>query len=210
MRAAHRPSARKGVAPPRRRRSRGQRGMELRQGPVGVRVRDAGRPDRHAAGAGPGRQPTPSVVVGGRRGRRPRADRRGRTHRGAGRRQGNPRGCLRLCQVRPDRAGHQRHRLPHPRLLRRGVAVPRRRGGWATDDLGVRGHRIRTRGGPRRIRAGGGVADRLPAPAQGIPQARPQGDVDRAVRHPRPDQDGRQRDRHAARRRSGCTRRASR
>ena len=35
-----------------------------------------------------------------------------------------------------------------------------------------------------------GITDRLPAPAQGRPQERRAGALDRAVRHPRPDQDG--------------------
>ena len=49
----------------------------------------------------------------------------------------------------------------------------------------LRGPRIGSRRPARGLRARRGVADRLPAAAQGLPQARPEGDVDRTVRHPR-------------------------
>ena len=47
----------------------------------------------------------------------------------AGGRPGHRRGRLRLREVRPDRAGHQRHRLPLPAALGGGGAVPGRPGG---------------------------------------------------------------------------------
>ena len=61
-----------------------------------------------------------AVAARGLRGRR----RRRRAHRWPGHR----RGRLRLQQVRPGRARHQRHRLPVPPALGRGGVVPRRRG----------------------------------------------------------------------------------
>ena len=73
------------------------------------------------------------------------------------------------AQVRPGRARHQRRRLPRPPALGRGGGVPRarRRGRRA------RGHVRRPRGragrAPRGPRARGGVADPLPAAAQGVP-----------------------------------------
>ena len=50
LRPAHRPPPRQGHAPPGRRRPGGQRGVELRQGPLGVPVRHRVRPADHAAG----------------------------------------------------------------------------------------------------------------------------------------------------------------
>ena len=52
----------------------------------------------------------------------------GRPDRGAGRRPGHRRGRLRLRQVRPNGAGHQRHRLPRPAALGGGDGVPDRPG----------------------------------------------------------------------------------
>ena len=52
----------------------------------------------------------------------------GRQRRRTDRRSHDRRGRLRLQQVRPGRARHQRHRLPGPPALRRGGVVPRRRG----------------------------------------------------------------------------------
>ena len=66
MRPAHRPSARKGVAPVGRRRPGGQRGVELRQGPLGVHLR------HESATASPRRRSaTTTASCGPRRGRRP-------------------------------------------------------------------------------------------------------------------------------------------
>ena len=133
-----RPPARQGDAPPRRQRPRGQRGVDHRQGPLRVPLRHqptTGSPTRWSATTtascgprrGPRRSPSPPAASRGA-GRRRRADRRP-AHR---------RGRLRLQQVRPGRARHQRHRLPGPPALRRGgrrSSPPRsrsRRGGRPT------------------------------------------------------------------------------
>ena len=50
LRAAHRPPARQGDPAAGRRRPGGQRGVELRQGPLGVHLRHAARPAGHPAG----------------------------------------------------------------------------------------------------------------------------------------------------------------
>ena len=102
----------------------------------------------------------------------------------APRRSADRRGRLRVGQVRPRRARHQRRRLPGPAALGRGGGVPRRDGRRP----GTRRHLRRPRGRAERPARGsgarGGVADRLPAPAQGQPpQAR--GRQRRGVRHPR-------------------------
>ena len=57
LRDPHRPPARQGHAPPRRRRPRGQRGVDLRQGPLGFRLRHRARPPHHPAGAQRRRRP---------------------------------------------------------------------------------------------------------------------------------------------------------
>ena len=84
------------------------------------------------------------------------------------------RGRLRLRQVRPNRARHQRHRLPRPPALGRGGRLPRlaRRGHRpATAARYLRRPRGRQDRPARRLRARGRVPDRLPAPAQGVPHA---------------------------------------
>ena len=163
----------------------GQRGMELRQGPVGVHLRHRARPAHHPAGPQRGRRAGARVLAGGdpgrgaRPGRRPPARhpgrpasrgpaRRGRADRGpahAGRR-------LRLRQVRPRRARHQRHRHAGPAALGRGGRVP----GRVRRRAGHRGQLRRPGARPGRaagrLRAGGRVAHRLPAAAQGGPQVR--------------------------------------
>ncbi len=74
LRPAHRPPPRHGAAPPGRRRPGGQRGVELRQGPLGVHLRHRTRPDHHPAGARPGRRRAAAgVLAGGAGGRRPAA-----------------------------------------------------------------------------------------------------------------------------------------
>ena len=99
----------------------GQRGVELRQGPLGLPLRHRHRPADHPAGPARRRAARaswpeawaaaadglPAARDDGRRRRADRwpADRRGR---------------LRLRQVRPGRARHQRHRLPGPAPLGRG------------------------------------------------------------------------------------------
>ena len=95
----------------------------------------------------------------GSRARRRRADRR----------PADPRGRLRLRQVRPGGPGHQRHRHAGPPALGRGGAVPGRVRGRARHRRQLR----RPGAGPGRaagrLRARGRVAHRLPAAAQGGP-----------------------------------------
>ena len=66
--AAHRPPARRGHPAAGRRRPAGQRGVELRQGPVGVHLRDAAGPAGQPAGPGRGRCAAARVLAGGDRG----------------------------------------------------------------------------------------------------------------------------------------------
>ena len=155
--AAHRPAAQQGVAPPRRRRPGRQRGVELRQGPVGTSPTRQ-RPDRlttprlvrDSSGtcsppwlsrrwpSPPGLRRYPRrVLVGG----------------------GHRRGRLRLRQVRTGRPGHQRRRLPCPCLQRRGDGIPGPPGRRRRDAGGLRRPRARTRRPPGRTRAGGRIAD---------------------------------------------------
>ena len=95
-------------------------------------------------------------------------------------------GRLRLRQVRPNRVGHQRHRLPRQAAQCRGGRLPRRPCRGSADDGHLRRSGERVRGAAGRAGARGGVPDRLPAAAQGGAQARSAGDVDSALRHPRP------------------------
>ncbi len=69
------------------------------------------------------------VLARGARASRPRAwpRARRRRRRRADRRPAHRRGRLRLREVRPGRARHQRHRLPGPPALGRGAGLPRRR-----------------------------------------------------------------------------------
>ena len=120
----------------------------------------------------------------------------------AGRRSPDRRGCLRLREVRPRRAGHQRHRLSRPRALRRRARIPglaRRR---PLPRRHLRRPRSRIDRAARRPRARGRVADHLLAAAQGRVQEARQGRVDRAVCNARSRQDARPLDRDGARRRS--------
>ena len=150
--------------------------MELRQGPLGLRATPSARTasthplvrdDDGDAGA--------RVLARGAR-RRGRAASQARQAPRRGVLTGGrltARGRLRLRQVRPGRAGHQRRRLPRPAALGRGGAA----------FLAARGRRARTVGVTYAdleaapavllvgLRARGGVADRLPAAAQGGPQA---------------------------------------
>ena len=133
LRAAHRPPPRQGHAAAGRRRPGGQRGVELRQGPLRVPLRPApptGSPSRWSATRdgelrrrpGPRRWPS-----------RPRAW-RARTA-GVGVLAGGRltvEDAYAYAQVRPGGARHQRRRLPGPAALRRGGGLPgrarRRRG----------------------------------------------------------------------------------
>ncbi len=190
--AAHRPPPRQGHPPAGRQRPRGQRGVELRQGPLRVPLRPPGGPAHHAARPGRGHRPAPPrVVARGVRRRGPRSRGARRQGRCAHRRPADRRGRLRLQQVRPRRARHQRHRLPGACALRRGGGLP----GRARRRQGARRDLRRPREGQRRAargpRARGRVADRVPAAAQGRPQGPHQGRLDRALHHAGPAEDAR-------------------
>ena len=125
---ARRPPPRQGAAPAGRRRPGGERGVELRQGPVGLPVRHratTGSPPRWSATRRPvscARRPGARRCWRRPRGcRPPAAARRRRAHR----RPAHGRGRVRVREVRPGRAGHQRHRLPGP-----AGSAPRRPTSW--------------------------------------------------------------------------------
>ncbi len=190
--AAHRPPSRQGHPPARRQRPGRERGVELRQGPLRVPLRAPGGPAHHAARPGRGDRPAPSrLVARGVRGRRARPAGTRRPGRRADRRPAHRRGRLRLQQVRPRGARHQRHRLPGPPALRGGGRLP----GLARGRQGPRRHLRRPRAGQRRAarraRARGRVADRVPAAAQGRPQGPHPGRLHRPVHLPRPAEDAR-------------------
>ena len=107
----------------------------------------------------------------------------------AGRWPGHLGGRLRLLQVRANRVGHQRHRLPRPPALGRGGRLPGRPRRGPAGDRQLRRPGIGPGGVAGRVRARGRVADRLPAAAQGGAQARRAGVRGRPVRHPRAAQD---------------------
>ena len=146
----------------------------------GTATRAAGRSPtpRRATGSPRRWSATPTAASAPRRGRRPSRSRCAGSRplardRRAGRRPGDARGCLRVREVRPDRAGHQRHRLPsrahsaeEAEFLAAAVA-------GQADGRHLRRPRVGTRRAARGPRARGGVAHRLPAAAQGLPQARP-------------------------------------
>ena len=155
-----------------------QRGVELRQGPVRLhlhRCRSTASPGRwSAARTGSTRSRILDRRDGGRRcraGHRP-GHRRGR---GAHRRPADRHRRLRLRQVHPTCPAHQRYRLPGPGALRRGSRFPGRPGG-RRDAGDRRGDLCLARAGSRgragRARAGGGVADPVPAAAQGVSSRR--------------------------------------
>ena len=199
--AARRLAPFEGDPPALRRRSRGQRGMELRQGALGLPLRRAGRP-AHRPPRARQERPAGRIVLAGRArggsGRPARQERR----RAAGR-PADRRGRLRLREVRAARAEHERHRLPVASAQRGGDRVPRRarRGRDAAARL-VCGAGEGTGSAARRVRAGGGVADRLPAAAQGRPQAWDEGRRGGAAALARRREAGRAAGAHPARRRS--------
>ena len=165
--AAHRSPPRRGAAAAGRGRPGGQRGVELRQGTLGLRLHPGGRPHRHPDGARR-RHPARGLVVGGPHPGGGGADQR--PHRRARRRAGDERGRLRLRQVRANSAAHQRYRLSIAPPFGGGDAVPhppRQPAG----EVDLRRPGDRTGRGARRIRARGGVTDRLPAAPQGGPSA---------------------------------------
>ena len=215
LRHPHRPPARQGHAAPRRQRPRGQRGVDLRQGPLRLPLRAARGPADHArwCAAPTGTSPRPpgrrrctprpqGLAAAARQGRRP------------DRRPAHRRGRLRVQQVRARRARHQRHRLPRARAQQRGGRLPGRPRRRPRPRPRRHGRHVRRPGeGARRaagrVRVGGGGARRLPAAAQGLAQARHSGSFALATaRHPRP---GRRRAARCCRprpapRRSGWTR----
>ncbi len=98
-----------------------------------------------------------------------------RARRRAARRTADRGGRLRLLEVRPPRARHERHRLPGPSALGGGDGVPRHARGrrdTAARVVQVAGERAGS--AARRLRARGRIADRLPAAAQGRAHARGQ------------------------------------
>ena len=197
LRAAHRPPARQGHPPAGRRRP----GRSTRSGTA-----------TRAAGPSPTRpSPTgsstplvrdedgragPGLLAGGAGGRRGQglAAARGRAGVLAGGRL-TRRGRLRLRQVRPDRAGHQRHRLPGPAALGRGGAVP----GRARRRARASRSATPTWSRPRPC-CWSGFEPEEESPIvflrlrKAVRKQRPEGLLDRPVRQPRPGQDGR----HAA------------
>ncbi len=76
--AAHRSPARHGDPPPGGQRPAGERGVELRQGPVGVHLRHPAGPPGHAPGAGRDGRAAGRLVAGGDRGGRGGPGRRAR------------------------------------------------------------------------------------------------------------------------------------
>ena len=108
------------AAPAGRQRPRGQRGVDLRQGPLRVPLphrAPTGSPGRWSASADGTLAETSWTEALSVAARGPAGRARGR-HRRARRRPAHRRGRLRLRQVRPGRGGHQRRRLPRPRRTR--------------------------------------------------------------------------------------------
>ena len=171
LRAAHRPPPRQGDASAGRRRPGGQRGVELRQGPFGVHLRHGARPAHASAGArrGPG-ELRPASLAGGVRGRG------ARTGRGARARVGVLTGgrltvedayayskfarvALGTNDIDFRARAHSAEEADFLGAVVAGQADRRdvRRPGQVRD------------GGAGRLRARGGVADRLPPAPQGGP-----------------------------------------
>ena len=165
-----RPPPRHRDAPAGRRRPRGQRGVDHRQGPVRLRLRARRGPA--AAPAGPRRTSVlrpaswPEAIDVAVQG----LQAAGRVDRCADRRPADAGGRVRVRQVRPRGAGHQQRRLPGPAALRRGGRLP----GPLRGRHGTRGHLRRPgdreRGAAGGLRAGGGGRRGLPAAAQGAPE----------------------------------------
>ncbi len=125
LRDPHRPPPRQGAAPAGRRRPAGQRGVELRQGPLGLPVRHRAGPAQHPAGARRARRAGADVLGRGARRRRPRPGGGEGRDRRAGRRPGHRRGRLRLREVRAGGA-----RAPTTSTSGPGRTRPRRRPSW--------------------------------------------------------------------------------
>ena len=212
--AAHRRPARPGAPPAGGRGAGRQRGVELRQGPLGVHLRDPARPADRSAGQGRRRGARPGVLAARAGGGRRRARRGARRGRGAaarcrrpGRRAADAGGRLRLREVRPGRPGHQRRRHAGAGALGRGGAVPGRLRGRERHRRQLRRPGAGARRPAGRLRARRRVAHRLPAAAQGGPAPSPPGVLHRGAGQPRAGQAVRRAAGHPAR---GRGRRADR
>ena len=195
LRAPHRPPARQGHAPARRRRPRGQRGVELRQGPLRVPLRrrsTTGSPRRWSATRRPascGRRRWPEAFAVAARGL---AAARHRRRRRAHRRPADRRGRLRLQRSSPasrsapttSTSGPAPHSAEEADVPGRPRGATGPAGGVTYADLEharvVRARRLRARGRGRH---------RLPAAAQGGRADARAGLLDRAVHLARPAQD---------------------
>ena len=190
LRAARRQPPRQGDAPARRRRPGGQRGVELRQGPLRASgtCRSPDRITRPMVRGADGvlgeaswtealRAAAEGLLRGARRRRRAIGVLTG------GRL--TVEDAYAYAKFARVARRHQRHRLPGPPALRRGAGVPRR----ARRRAGTRASRLRPRSRPRRPCCAWRSSrrrrpDRLPAAAQGRPQAPAEGLPPRAVDHP--------------------------
>lgn len=216
LRDPYGPPARQGPAAAGRQRPRGQRGVDLRQGEVCLPLRAAEGPAGAPVGTQPGVRRTGTGELAGRPGGRgPGAVRRQGPHRRPDRRPADRRGRLRLRQVRPGRAGHERHRLPGTGAQRRGGRLPGGPGRRPGPGSRGRGPHVHRPGGgtgrpPGRYRGRGGGSRRLPAAAQGAPQERSAHLRAGAVRLARPDQGGRHAAPGGTRHRDRMARRAGR
>ena len=118
-----------GHPPAGRRRPRGQRGVELRQGPLGVPLRDPGRPAarRRWCATSDGELVEtnwPEALERAATGLREAVDRGGVGVLPGGRL--TEEDAYAYAKFARVALGHQRHRLPRPARLRRGARVPRR------------------------------------------------------------------------------------
>ena len=206
MPAAHRHPARAGAPPAGGRGAGRQRGVELRQGPLGLHLRDAARPADRPAGQGRRRGARPGVLAARPRGGRGRPGRGARRGRGAAagcrradRRAAHAGGRLRVRQVRPGRPGHQRRGHAGAGALGRGGGVPRGLRGRARHHGQLRRPGAGARRAAGRIRARRRVAHRLPPPAQGGAAPPSAGVLHRGAVQPRAGQAVRRPAGHAAR-----------
>ncbi|CFH03672.1 Uncharacterised protein [Mycobacterium tuberculosis] len=160
--------------------------MELRQGPVGLHVRDPAGRDHHSPDPrrwGPQGRAGAHLVVARNGGGRPGTGGSAGPHRGAGRRPSDLGGRLRVRQVRADHVGHQRHRLPRPAALGRGGRLPggpHRRAAYGGQ---LCRFGIGSGGAAGGIRARRRVADRVSAVTQGRSQTPRPGVHDRPLCH---------------------------
>ena len=173
LRAAHRPPPRQGAAPAGRRRPRGQRGVELRQGPLRVPLRPrrtTGSPGRWSATTR--RRAAAGVVARGARGRGPRPGRGARAAVGvlAGGRL-TVEDAYAYAKFARVALGTNDIDFRARAALRRGGRLPRRARRRPRPRTSTYADLEHARAvAARRPRARGGVADRLPAAAQGRPR----------------------------------------